>query len=51
MIASATFLRDSVGADVQRRPSRFTLGFVPCTIHGNLGRFRAAGAEVALVAE
>ena len=26
-------------------------GFVPCTLHGNLGRFGAAGAEVALVAD
>ena len=26
-------------------------GFMPCTFHGNLGRFRAAGDDVALVAE
>ncbi|MXY33366.1 MAG: hypothetical protein F4Y60_04605 [Boseongicola sp. SB0664_bin_43] len=26
-------------------------GFMPCTFHGNLGRFRAAGDDVALVAD
>ena len=48
-------LRD---AGKRRNPSRIialmdvcVFGFMPCTFHGNLGRFRAAGDDVALVAE